>query len=134
MWSLLSKVVSCIPGRSAEHVPSALGPTHQLLQGNFQPESDHPTLLFFTVHKAYEIAAHGDWPPPDMRHLWSNAHLRRKQCDPGLVVVQGKPGSSHLYSKAVQLTDNLFRQFITLRVSDDWNKRVIPRMKKWMSS
>jgi hypothetical protein len=40
----------------------------------------------------------------------------------------------YLCEKALQLTDNLFKQFITLRLSDDWNKRVVPRMKKWMSS
>ena len=41
---------------------------------------------------------------------------------------------AYLCEKALQLTDNLFKQFITLRLSDDWNKRVVPRMKKWMSS
>lgn len=41
---------------------------------------------------------------------------------------------AYLYEKAVQLTDSLFKQFITLRVSEDWNKKVIPRMRKWISS
>ena len=40
----------------------------------------------------------------------------------------------YLCEKAIQLTDNLFKQFITLRVSDGWNKKVIPGIKKWISS
>jgi hypothetical protein len=40
----------------------------------------------------------------------------------------------YLYEKAVQFTDNLFKQFITLRVSEDWSKKVVPRMKQWIRS
>ena len=40
----------------------------------------------------------------------------------------------YLYEKAVQFTDNLFKQFITLRVSEDWSKKVVPRMKQWLRS
>ena len=38
----------------------------------------------------------------------------------------------YLCDKAIQLTDNLFRQFITLRVSEDWDKKVVPLMKQWI--
>jgi hypothetical protein len=40
----------------------------------------------------------------------------------------------YLCEKVLQLTDNLFKQFIKLRVSEDWNKKVIPRIKKWISA
>lgn len=40
----------------------------------------------------------------------------------------------YLYEKAFQLTDNLFKQFITLRVSEDWDKRVVPLIRQWMYS
>ena len=40
----------------------------------------------------------------------------------------------YLYDKALQFTDNLFRQFITMRVSDDWDKKVVPLMRKWIYS
>lgn len=40
----------------------------------------------------------------------------------------------YLCEKAVQLTDNLFKQFITLRVSEDWNKRIIPSIRRWISA
>ena len=40
----------------------------------------------------------------------------------------------YLYEKAIQFTDNLFKQFITLRVSEDWSKKVVPRMKRWIRS
>ncbi|MBN1842440.1 MAG: hypothetical protein JW883_09210 [Deltaproteobacteria bacterium] len=38
----------------------------------------------------------------------------------------------YLYEKAFQLTDNLFKEFITLRVSEDWDKRVVPLIRQWM--
>lgn len=38
----------------------------------------------------------------------------------------------YLYDRAIQLTDNLFKQFIKLRVSDDWNKKIVSRVKKWI--
>jgi hypothetical protein len=40
----------------------------------------------------------------------------------------------YLYEKIFQLTDKLFNQFITLRVSEDWAKKVVPLMKQWMHS
>ena len=40
----------------------------------------------------------------------------------------------YLYDKAFQLTDNLFKQFITLRVSEDWGKKVVPLMRQWIYS
>ncbi len=40
----------------------------------------------------------------------------------------------YLYEKVVQFIDNLFKQFITLRVSEDWRKKVVPRMKQWIRS
>ncbi|MBW1740385.1 MAG: hypothetical protein JRJ42_04520 [Deltaproteobacteria bacterium] len=40
----------------------------------------------------------------------------------------------YLYDKAIQLTDNLFKQFITLRVSEDWDKKVVPLMRQWIYS
>lgn len=39
-----------------------------------------------------------------------------------------------LYDKVIQLTDNLFKQFITLRVSEDWGKKVVPLMRQWIYS
>lgn len=38
----------------------------------------------------------------------------------------------YLCDKAIQLSDNLFRQFITSRVSEDWDKKVVPLMKQWI--
>ena len=38
----------------------------------------------------------------------------------------------YLYDKAIQLTDNLFKQFITSRVSEDWDKKVVPLMRQWI--
>jgi len=41
---------------------------------------------------------------------------------------------AYLYEKAIQLTDKLYKEFITLRVSDQWPKKVVPSVKKWIHS
>ena len=38
----------------------------------------------------------------------------------------------YLYDMAIQLMDNLFKQFITSRVSEDWDKKVVPLMRQWI--
>jgi len=38
----------------------------------------------------------------------------------------------HLCEQAIQAMDKIFKLFIGLRVSDDWNKKIVPRMKKWI--
>jgi len=40
----------------------------------------------------------------------------------------------YLYDKAIQLTDNLFKEFMTLRVSEDWDKKVVPLIRQWIYS
>jgi hypothetical protein len=41
---------------------------------------------------------------------------------------------AYLCDRAIQITDKLFKQFITLRVSDDWNTKVVPHMRQWIHS
>ena len=41
---------------------------------------------------------------------------------------------AYLCERAIQCMDKLFKQFITLRVSEDWSKKVVPRVRKWMHS
>ncbi|MBW2107040.1 MAG: hypothetical protein JRI36_00020 [Deltaproteobacteria bacterium] len=38
----------------------------------------------------------------------------------------------YLCEQAIQYMDGIFKQFIVLRVSDDWAKKVVPRMKRWI--
>ncbi|MDY6853099.1 MAG: hypothetical protein SWO11_00105 [Thermodesulfobacteriota bacterium] len=40
----------------------------------------------------------------------------------------------YLYEKIFQLIDNLFKQFIILRVSNDWGKNVVPQIRQWIYS
>lgn len=41
---------------------------------------------------------------------------------------------AYLYQKVTELVDNLFNEFIKLRVSGKWNERVVPEIKKWIYS
>ena len=40
----------------------------------------------------------------------------------------------YLCEQAIQAMDKVFKTFIGLRVSDDWTKKIVPRMKKWIRS
>ena len=37
-----------------------------------------------------------------------------------------------LYDKAIQFIENLFSQFIKLRISNEWNEKVVPMVRQWM--
>ena len=65
---------------------------------------------FFTVKEVHDVNPGGPWPPAALRHLWANAHFRRKEPDEGLVVVAGCPEASRLLAKAALLSDK--RQYI----------------------
>lgn len=38
----------------------------------------------------------------------------------------------YLFGKAVELMDGVFKKFIQLRISDDWNKITVPEIKEWI--
>ena len=40
----------------------------------------------------------------------------------------------YLYDRVMQLIDDLFKQFIKLRVSNDWVKNVVPLIRQWIYS
>lgn len=61
---------------------------------------------YLTVVQAYAITDLNPWPPPEHRHLWRNAHLRRDRGDEDLVVAQGDPAASRLLVRAVPLSDD----------------------------
>jgi hypothetical protein len=41
---------------------------------------------------------------------------------------------AYLCERAIQCIDRLFKQFIILRLSEDWSKKVVPRVRRWMHS
>ena len=41
---------------------------------------------------------------------------------------------AYLYNEVIRLIDNLFKQFIRLRVSNDWYSKVVPLVRQWMYS
>lgn len=38
----------------------------------------------------------------------------------------------YLYDQAIQLVDNLFKNFMKIRISNHWQNKVIPLIKKWI--
>ena len=41
---------------------------------------------------------------------------------------------AYLYDQAIQLVDTLFKHFIKLRVSNDWQDKVVPKMRRWINT
>ena len=41
---------------------------------------------------------------------------------------------AYLYEKATKLIDNLFNEFIKLRVSGKWSESIVPEIRKWIYS
>ena len=41
---------------------------------------------------------------------------------------------AYLYEKATELIDNLFNEFIKLRVSGKWSESIVPEIRKWIYS
>jgi len=60
---------------------------------------------YFTIKNIYDVTTLHPWPPPGLKHLWANAHFRRKNGDQGLVVAEGSPHTSRLLAKAVPISD-----------------------------
>ena len=74
------------------------------------PAQRRGSLLFvigyFTVEKVHDVTTLQPWPPPVLKHLWGNAHFRRRDPDAGLAVVEGSRKSSRLLERAVPLSDD----------------------------
>ncbi|MDY7033192.1 MAG: hypothetical protein SVY10_14960 [Thermodesulfobacteriota bacterium] len=41
---------------------------------------------------------------------------------------------TYLYNEIIQLIDILFKEFIKLRISEDWDSTVVPRIRQWIYS
>ncbi len=39
---------------------------------------------------------------------------------------------AYLYEKVIRMIDNLYKRFIVVRISPEWNKTVVRRMRKWI--
>ena len=61
---------------------------------------------YFTVQSVHDVTTLKPWPPPALKHLWANAHFRRKKPDVGLVVVEGSHQNSRLLQSALALSDD----------------------------
>ncbi|MFH1991435.1 MAG: hypothetical protein ABIK98_03365 [Pseudomonadota bacterium] len=39
-----------------------------------------------------------------------------------------------LYDQAIQFVDNLFKNFIKLRISNQWQSKIVPQIRKWINA
>lgn len=60
---------------------------------------------YLTVRAVHRAPINEPWPPPSLAHLHRNAHFHRKNPEATLVVIEGDPSSSRLFTNALQLSD-----------------------------
>lgn len=60
---------------------------------------------YFFVRAVHRAPIDELWPPASLAPLHRNAHFRRQNAEPSLVVVEGEPSTSQLYNVALQLSD-----------------------------
>jgi hypothetical protein len=60
---------------------------------------------YLSVRAIHRAPINELWPPASLKHLHRNAHFRRKHPEPTLVVVEGDPTTSRLFTIARQLSD-----------------------------
>lgn len=60
---------------------------------------------YLTVRAIHRAPMNEQWPPASLAHLHRNAHFRRKNPEATLVVVEGDPSNSRLFTTALQLSD-----------------------------
>lgn len=61
---------------------------------------------YLSVRKIHSDLSNELWPPPALAHLHRNAHFRRRNAEPSLVVVEGDPSVSKLFDVALPLSDS----------------------------
>jgi hypothetical protein len=61
---------------------------------------------YLSVHAIHRAPIDESWPPKSLQHLHRNAHFRRKNSETSLVVVEGDPAISRLFTIAQQLSDD----------------------------
>ena len=60
---------------------------------------------YFTVKEAFEVENPGALTQEELRCIGDNAHFKRLEPDPRLVVVKGDPGRSRLLERAARISD-----------------------------
>lgn len=71
---------------------------------------------YFQVKMVHAVPTDGNWPPDTLQHLHSNAHFRRSKPERTLVVVEGDPKKSELFTFTKPLSDE--KQFVLPHVVD----------------
>jgi hypothetical protein len=60
---------------------------------------------YLCVRRVHQAPLNESWPPFSLEHLHRNAHFRRKNPEPALVVVEGEPSRSKLFKVALPFSD-----------------------------
>ena len=75
------------------------------LQGSEITKGTCFVIGYLSVRAIHRAPMNECWPPASLEHLHRNAHFRRKNPEATLVVVEGDPSISRLFTIAPQLSD-----------------------------
>lgn len=87
---------------------------------------------FLSVCAVHRPHANEPWPPASLASLHRNAHFRRKNPEPSLVVVEGDPTVSRLFSVAPILSDKHQRVLPELEGVIGFDGSVMRAIGRWV--
>jgi hypothetical protein len=88
------------------------------LQGDGLGRGTCFVIGYFVVAGVHTPPAGKVWPPVSLQRLHDNAHFRRANAEPSLVVVEGDPGESRFFRKALPLSDDSRNRNVLPEVAD----------------
>lgn len=87
---------------------------------------------YLVVRAVHRAPMNEPWPPASLAHLHRNAHFRRQNPEPSLVVVEGEPSASQLYDVALQLSDANQRVLPSVEDSIGFGGSVMRAIGRWV--
>lgn len=87
---------------------------------------------YLTVRAVHRAPMNESWPPISLVHLHRNAHFRRKNPEATLVVVEGEPSSSRLFTNALQLSDGNQRVLADVESVIGFGGSVMRAVGRWV--
>jgi len=87
---------------------------------------------YLSVRAIHRAPMNESWPPVSLEHLHRNAHFRRKNPEATLVVVEGDPSGSRLFTIARQLSDGNQKVLSNLKDVIGFDGSVMRAIGRWV--
>lgn len=87
---------------------------------------------YLSVRAIHRAPTNESWPPASLEHLHRNAHFRRRNPEASLIVVEGDPATSRLFTIAPQLSDENQKVLLNLEDVIGFGGSVMRAIGRWV--